>query len=290
MTTLSSAPAVAPVGTRDKAPLAAPVTLLVPIVIVFALGFVAPLADLLVLAFRDSAGDAFTLQNFAKVLADPLGIRTLLDSIAISLGVAALCAVLGFPLAYQLARTQSRFRNIYLLIVTFPLLTSAVVRTFGWQALLLRNGVVSQFLELLGVEGATTLLGTRIGVVIVLAEILLPIMTLVIYGVIRNIDPAVERAAVDLGDPPFYVWIRVTIPLAKNGIIGGFLLVFSLSLSSYVTPKLIGQSRISTLGTSVYEYAMALSDYNTASVYACILLFITLGISFVAARMLTERR
>lgn len=290
MTTLSAAQAVVPANSQGKTRLAAPAALLAPIVIVFALGFVAPLADLLVLAVRDTSGNAFTLQNFAKVLSDPLGLRTLLDSILISLGVAGLCAFLGFPLAYQLARTHSRYRNIYLLIVTFPLLTSAVVRTFGWQALLLRNGVISQFLEMLGVEGATTLLGTRIGVIIVLAEILLPIMTLVIYGVIRNIDPAIERAAVDLGDPPFYVWLRVTIPLAKNGIIGGFLLVFSLSLSSYVTPKLIGQSRISTLGTSVYEYAMALSDYNTASVYACILLFITLSISFVAARMLTERR
>ena len=165
-----------------------------------------------------------------------------------------------------------------------------MVRTFGWQALLLRNGVVSHLLETLGASGPTSLLGTQTGVVIALSEILLPIMVLVLYGVIRNVDPAVERAAVDLGDHPFIVWLRVTIPLSKHGIIGGFMLVFSLSLSSYATPKLIGQSRVSTLGTSVYEYAMTLSDYNTASVYACILLAITLAISFFAARLLTEKR
>jgi putative spermidine/putrescine transport system permease protein len=143
---------------------------------------------------------------------------------------------------------------------------------------------------MVGIENPPVLIATKLGVVIALSEIFLPFMVLTLFGVIRTIDPAIEEAAIDLGDPPFLVWWRVTIPLAKNGILGGSLLVFSLTLSSYVTPKLVGQSRVLTLATTIFEQAIVLVRYETAAAFAVVLLALTLGISILATRAMQRQK
>lgn len=267
------------------------VLLLAPAAVFFIFGFVVPLLDLLLLAFRplDNAG-SFTLDNFSRVFLDPLGRKILLDSLVISAWTTVVCLVIGFPLAYQAARGTALTRTIILMLVSFPLLTSSVVRTFGWQVLLFPNGALNTILEAIGIPDPPALIGTHPGVIVALSEIFLPFMVLTLFSVVRTIDESIEEAAIDLGDAPLMVWWRVTLPLARNGLVGGSLLVFSLAMSSYVTPKLIGQSRVLTLATTIFEQAIVLVRYPVAAAFAVVLLGITLVVSVFATRAMQMQK
>jgi putative spermidine/putrescine transport system permease protein len=288
-TTPSSEAAMAGAARRRNAILAT--ILLAPAILFFLFAFVVPLLDLLMQAFRPiGATGGFTLDNFSRVFLDPLGRKVLIDSIMLSAGTTVICLFLGFPLAYHAARSTPFMRSIILVLVSFPLLTSSVVRTFGWQVLLFPRGGLTTMLEAIGISDPPVLIGTHLGVMIALSEIFLPFMVLTLFAVIRTIDESIEEAAIDLGDPPFMVWWRVTLPLSRNGLIGGSLLVFSLAMSSYVTPKLIGQSRVLTLATTIFEQAIVLLRYPVAAAFAVVLLAITMVVSILATRAMQKQK
>jgi len=259
----------------------APTLLLTPAALIFVGLFVYPQIAML----ETSLGaPRWTLEHYARFLTDGYYLGTLARSLLLGLMVTVATLGLGLPMAYWLARLESRFAPLLLLLCTFPLWVSAVVRSFGWIVLMARNGVLSGFARESGLGGPGFQLAyTMAGVVIALAQVLLPFMVLTLYGVIRLIDPEIERAAQNLGATPLRAAMLTTLPLARQGILGGSLLVFALSISAFATPSLVGGARVQLMSTTIYEQMTELADWPFASAVSFILLVVVLSISLLYA-------
>jgi len=257
--------------------------LLAPAAAVFLLLFVGPQFRLLGASFE---APQWSLAQYSRFLGDSYYLGVLLRSLELGVLVTTVTFVLGLPLAYWLARSQSRLAPFLLLLSTFPMWISAVVRSFGWVVLLVRNGVLSEALQAVGLAGRSfQLLYTMTGVVLALAQVLLPFMVLSLYGVIRAIDPELERAAQNLGASPLQAALLTTLPLARQGILAGSLLVFALSISAFATPSLVGGARVQLMATTIYEQMTELADWPFAAAVSFILLLVVLAISLVYARL-----
>ncbi len=228
----------------------------------------------------------WALAEYTHFLGDSYYLAILGRSLLLGAVVTAVAVVLGLPLAYWLARTASRLAPFLLLLSTFPLWISAVVRSFGWVVLLGRNGMVNTALHGMGLAGPSfQLLYTLSGVAIALTQVLLPFMVLSLYGVIRGIDPELERAAQNLGAGPLRAALLTTLPLARQGIVAAALLVFALSISAFATPSLVGGARVHLMSTTIYEQMTDLADWHFAAAISFILLAVVLAISLLQARL-----
>lgn len=229
---------------------------------------------------------SWTLAHYARIARDPYWWSVFGRSLLLGGGVVLVTLVLGAPLAYRLARSPSRWAPLVLLLTTFPLWVSAVVRAFGWVVLLARGGVVSQALMALGVpRGASQLLYTLGGVLLALAQVLLPFMVLTLYGVFRSIDPDLERAAQNLGASPGAALRLVTLPLARQGIAAGCLLVLALAVGAFATPSLVGGARAQVAATAIYEQTLELLDWPFAAALSTVLLVLVLAVALLQARL-----
>ena len=262
---------------------ATPALLLGPALLLFLVLFVYPQ---LWMAGTSLEAPSWTLAHYARFLGDALYLGTLARSLTLGACVTLLTVLLGLPLAYWLARWESRLAPVLVVLSTFPLWVSAVVRSFGWIVLLGRGGVVGTLLKAIGsTERPPQLLYTMTGVVIALTQVLLPFMVLSIYGVIRSIDPEIERAAQNLGASPFKAALLTTLPLARQGILSASLLVFALSISAFATPSLVGGARVQLMSTTIYEQMAELADWHFAAAISFILLAVVLTISLVQMRI-----
>ncbi|WP_170984786.1 ABC transporter permease [Roseomonas sp. AR75] len=263
--------------------------LLAPAALLFALLFVWPQFRLLGLSFGNPA--PFGLASYERFLGDSYYLGVLANSLALGACVTVVCLVLGFPLAFLLARAETRWAGLLLLLTTFPLWVSAVVRSFAWMVLFYRGGTISRLLQGSGlVPPDFQLLGTFSGVVIALAQVLLPIMILTLYAVIRGIDRDLEHAAMSLGAAPVVALWLVTIRLARGGIMAGSLLVFSLSVSAFATPSMVGGARAHFMAVTIYEQTLELLDWPFAAAISAILLAISLAVALTYGRLLGEGR
>ena len=266
-----------------------PWALMTPALLLFFALFVLPQAGLLGYSFQpdpQSAAAGFTLENYGRFFGDPHYLSILGRTLWMGLLVTVICLVLGYPLAYWLARLETRWKTALLVLTIFPLLTSAVVRSFGWMVLLYRTGLVNQVLLGLGlVEAPLNLMYSLTGVVIAMAEVLLPFMVLTLYGVIRGIDRNLEEASMDLGAGPLTTIFNVTLPLSAGGILAGSLLVFSLAISSFVTPSLVGGPRVQLMATAINEQTVSLLNWQFAATLAAVLLVVVLALALAYSRL-----
>ena len=269
-----------------------PGLLMSPALLLLLFAFVAPLAILLAYSFYESrAGGVmiptFTLGQYIRFLGDPFYLYVLWRTVLLGIWVTAWCIVLGYPLAYILARTRSRhLRGILVTLLLVPLMTSVVVRSYGWMILLANNGLVNKTLLALGVTRTSVqLLFNTTGVVIALVAILLPYMILTLMPVIQNIPPALEEASQSLGASPWRMFWDVVIPLSLPGVGAGSILVFVLTIAAYATPRLVGGSRLLVIPIFVYDQTMALLNWPFASATSFILLALVLGLMALQGRL-----
>lgn len=261
--------------------------LLAPAALVFAVLFVWPQLGL----FLQSMPAAAPLAQYQRFLGDGYYLGVLGSSLMLGLCVTLVTLVLGFPLAFLLARAETRWAGLLLLLTSFPLWVSAVVRSFAWMVLFFRNGVASRFLQGTGlVPPDFQLIGTFSGVVVALAQVLLPIMIVTLYAVIRGIDRDLEHAAMNLGASPAVALWLVTLRLARGGVLAGSLLVFSLSVSAFATPSLVGGARAHFMAVTIYEQTLELLDWPFAAAIAAILLAISLSVALTYGRLLGDAR
>src|SRR5690554_6949649 len=165
--------------------------LAVPGLLLLALAFLWPIGRMLVLSV--SGPDGPTLVHFTRFLGDPYYLGILWRTVRLSLIITAVCAAIGFPLAYIMARVGPRLRLWLVVLVILPLMTSVVVRTFGWMVLLSRSGLVPEILRDLGLAGRSfALMKTEAAIVIGMVQVLLPFMTLSVLGVLTRIDGRLE--------------------------------------------------------------------------------------------------
>jgi ABC-type spermidine/putrescine transport system permease subunit I len=200
----------------------------------------------------------FTGDNYAK-LWELYYAALFWRTLRLSLIVTGACAVLGYPLAYFLARSRPRVTTLGLFLLIVPLMVSTVIRVFGWMVILGSEGVVNQGLRLLGV-GGVRILQTEAAVIIGLAQQNMPFMVLPIMAAIERISPSIEEAAQNLGANWGQMFARTILPLSMPGLVSGSLLVFSVSMSAFVTPALMGGRRSRMVGQQIFEEV--LTAYN----------------------------
>jgi len=214
----------------------------------FLLGlFIVPLISTFVLSLRptDPFYDplpGFSTQQYVTVFTSNYYLQALIYTARMALIVTAICAVLAFPVAWLLIHARSRaVRTLIMLIVVSPLLTSVVVRSFGWRILLSAEGPINSILQTIGLTGAPlNLLSGKLTVIVVVTHVLLPFAVVTLSTSLSKIDPALLRASSSLGASPARTFATVVLPLAIPGLISGAVLVFSLSMGIYVTPLLVG--------------------------------------------------
>jgi len=221
-----------------------------------------------------------TLDNYAKIF-DLYYVRLFARTLRLGLITTAVCVVLGYPLAYFLARARPRIQALGLFLLIMPLMVSAVIRIFGWIVILGRKGLVNQVLVALGIE-PIKLLYTEAAVVIGLVNIFMPFVVLPIMVSIERIPPSLEEAAQNLGANWYRMFRRVILPLSLPGLISGCLLVYSLSISAFVTPALMGNARERMAGQQIYDEVLVSFNWPGASSLALTLVLVTAMLMFGA--------
>ena len=274
--------AAAEMTERDAWGLSAPATALaVALTIV-------PVALLLWQAFVSPESGELTLANFADLWQSNLAVQAFWRTLRVAVITTALCVLGGYPLAVMIARAGPRAGGLFLAIVIFPLMVSVVVRAFGWMVILGPSGIVNSALQGLGlVSEPLQLVRNEIGIVIGETQLLLPYMVLSLLAVLRRGDPHVEEAALSLGANPVVTFLRVTLPTTLPGLLSGVLLVFSLAMTAFATPLILGGARTPLLTTLLYRYVFSTYDWSAAAAVAAVLG--ALALAFVTLHRLLTR-
>jgi len=268
--------------------------LIAPALLLIGVFLVLPYLNIVLMSLRPPAvgapyGAGFTLGNYGRALTDPYLLGVLGDTLLLGLTVTPICLLLGYPVAYHLARTRSRFAGVLYVLVLSPLLVGVVVRSFGWLILLSGNGVINRLLLDLGlVETGLALMNNRFGVTLALVHVFLPFMILPLVGVIQSIDPSLEQAARSLGASRLKVFRRVVLPLSWPGIQAGTILVFVLALSAYVTPVMLGGAQVKTMSVLVVQNLVDNFQWPAGAAQA--LLLTACGVAAVALYAKLTRR
>ncbi len=265
--------------------------LLLPITLVSVLGFMAPVANILVLSFQKATGSGallggFSLETWQSVLTDPYYLELVGNSIVTSLLVTVLTLIGAYPIALYVHRSRGLTRKLLLFLVVSPLLLSAVVRTYGWIAILTDQGLINHVLAALGSPAPVRLVYNQTGVLIGLTEVLMPYMILALLAGFGRLDHRAEEAALTLGARPFTVFRRVVLPLSLPGVALGSLLCFVLAVSAFITPKLLGGGRVFLLATEIYDQAIVSLDWPVAATLSGIILVIFGTALFLYTRLL----
>ena len=227
-----------------------------------------------------------TFDNYRQIAA-LYYVRLFGRTLQLSLVSTGICVVFGYPLAYVLARAQPRMQTLGLFLLIMPLMVSTVIRLFGWIVILGRKGLINEALTALGLD-PVRLLYTDTAVVIGLVNIFMPFMVLPLMAAIERIPPNLEEAAQNLGANWYQMFAKTIMPLSLPGLVSGCLLVYSLSLSAFVTPALLGSPRDRMVGQQIYDEVLVSFNWPIASALALALVLLTAGVMFFA--LLATRR
>ncbi len=229
----------------------------------------------------------FTTANYAK-LWELYYANLFFRTLRLSLAVTVVCVALGYPLAYLLARARPRIMTLGLFLLIMPLMVSTVIRVFGWVVILGNEGLVNQALRRLGAGDGVRLLHTEGAVIIGLAQQSMPFMVLPLMASIERISPSLEEAARNLGASWGQMFTRTILPLSMPGLLSGVLLVFSVSMSAFVTPALMGGRRSRMIGQQIYEEVLSAYNWPGAASLTIVLALLMLGL--VGLALWTSRR
>jgi len=189
------------------------------------------------------------------------------------------CVLLGFPLAYWIARFGGRLRNVYLVLVIIPFLTSYLIRMYAWQFILQRNGLLNSVLGTIGLGDNHAFLNTHFAVILGLTYGFLPFMVLPLYASIERMDKSLVEASYDLGHGKASTLFRVIIPAVSPGLIAGVLLVFIPAVGDFVTPELLGGVKTQMFGNTVYDQFGSGNNWPLGSAMSVLLMtLILLGV------------
>ncbi|PWC17742.1 ABC transporter permease [Brenneria corticis] len=265
--------------------------LLLPGLLALGVTFLAPLLWLMRASLSPSAfsGDdaSWTLASYQSIVLDPFYWRVAGNTLALGLGVSAAAVALSYPVALFLVRSTSRWRGVLTALAVAPLLTSMVVRTYGWMVLLGDKGVINSLLLWLSlIEFPLKLTNNALGAGIALVEILMPYAILAMLSGFGRLNRQLEEAASTLGANRWQIFYRIILPLSLPGILTAALLVFVLSISAFVTPRLMGGGRVFVLGTEIFSEATVTLNWPLAAALSFILLLLFGGIIFLYQRAL----
>ena len=281
-----SSPVASPVaGWRE------PAFLLMPGVAFLALAFFFPALQMLAQSFIASDGETtrLSLEHYAKFFVDDFYLGVAFRTFRLSILITGLCILLGFPLALIIWRSGSAVRTSLIILIVLPLMTSVVIRTFGWLVILGPGGLFSWTLQSLGlIAKPISLMHTETGIVIAMVQVLLPFLVLTLLGSLNQIPPQLGEAARVMGAGFLGTVRHVFLPLSLPGLVSGSLLVFALSISSFITPSLVGGVRLPVMAGSIYQQVTGSFDWGFGAALAVILLTVTL-LAIIPYMLLAQR-
>jgi len=278
---VSPAPRFSLIRQLRESPHAQGLALISPTLIYLLFTLVLPLLLVVVLSFmtRGPYGNIIyrvNLGNYTRLM-DTLYLRIL----GYSLLTAALTTVgtilIGYPLAYYIARTPPRQRSVYLFLILVPFWTNFIIRIYAWIMILRTEGLLNSFLLKIGfIQAPLDILYTPTAVLIGMVYEFLPFMVLPLYTSLEKIEPAQLEAAADLGARPFMAFLRVTLPLSLPGMIAGSILVFIPAMGMFVVPDLMGGAKTILVGNLIRNQFLTARDWPFGAAASMLLLILTL--------------
>lgn len=256
--------------------------LLLPTLFLMAVAFVVPLSEI--------AQWATTPELYSQFFepGDPYR-QIMVDTFALSIGVAVLTVALGYPVAYYLARTQGLYQKLLLIAILTPLWVSVLIRTYGWIVVLGRTGLVNTFLAATQLsDQPIQLLYTRFAVYVAMIQVLLPIAVLMLYSAMASINDTFVKAARSLGASPFNAFRHVFFPMTANAVVGSGILVFVLSLGFFITPALVGGPNDILISNVIQTQVNETMNWELAATLSVILL--AAGAALVALLVAVVRK
>jgi putrescine transport system permease protein len=247
--------------------------------------FLLPFALVMAIALGTNAPDSappvalgVSLENFKLLFTDDLYVAAWLSSLRIAATSTVVALLLGYPMAYAIARAAPRRRPLLLMLVILPFWTSFLIRVYAWIGLLAENGILNQFLRWTGLASDPgTILGTEWAVQLGIVYAYLPFMVLPLYAALEKLDTSLLEAAADLGAKPFAAFLTVTLPLSLPGIVAGCLMVFIPAVGEFVIPDLLGGTDTLMIGKVLWDEFFTNADWPLASAVAICLLVLLVG-------------
>jgi putrescine transport system permease protein len=247
--------------------------------------FLLPFALVLAIALGTNAPDVappvelgFSFKNFALLFSDDLYVAAWLSSLRIAATSTLIALLLGYPMAYAIARARPEWRPLLLMLVVLPFWTSFLIRIYAWMGLLAKNGLIDQFLRWSGIaDNPGSILGTEWAVHLGIVYAYLPFMVLPLYATLEKLDTSLLEAAADLGAKPLTAFLTITLPLSLPGIVAGCLLVFIPSIGEFVIPDLLGGTETLMIGKVLWDEFFTNADWPLASAVAICLLVLLVG-------------
>jgi putative spermidine/putrescine transport system permease protein len=262
--------------------------LITPLGLMLLAVFIAPVVLMLPASFRIyepgyGMRPGWTWANYTQIVTDSYFHQVLGRTMAMGLSVTAICLVLGMPLALLVARARGAARSWLTLLVIFPLTLNLVVRSFGWIALLANRGLINNALMALGLTNSPIrMMFDLTGLIVGLAHIYLPFMVMVLIASLQAMPRDVEAAAAALGTPPWRTFLLVTLPLTAPGMFAGSVLVFVLTISALVTPRLLGGPAYKVMATAIYDEFLSSLDWPSGTALAFTLTLFALAVVALA--------
>jgi putrescine transport system permease protein len=230
--------------------------------------------------------------NYTLLASDSLYLRGFLNSIGIAAETTILCLLVGYPMAYVMARAPERLQPMLVMLVVLPFWTSSLIRVYAWIGILKENGLLNGFLLHLGlIHEPLIILNTPIAVQIGMVYSYLPFLVLPLYATLQKLDWTLLEAAADLGAKPWSAFFRVTLPLSWAGTLAGAMLVFVPASGEYLIPELLGSAKLPMISTVLWTEFFANRDWPVASAIAVVLLLVlAIPLFLVQGRQATEAR
>jgi putrescine transport system permease protein len=257
------------------------VLFLIPFIIVFKISFsearmaMPPYAPLI--EWRDGVivGIKLYFSNYRFLFTDRLYASAYLYSLKVAAVSTLWCLLIGYPMAYAIARSTAAWKNLLLMLIILPFWTSFLLRVYAWIGLLKSNGVINNvLLSIHVIHEPLTLMQTDFAVYVGIVYSYLPFMILPLYANLEKHDSTLLEAAADLGARPWRAFLRVTLPLSMPGILAGCLLVFIPAVGEYVIPTLLGRTDQLMIGRVLSDEFFANRDWPVASAVAILILIL----------------
>lgn len=273
-------------GFFRRNPKVVPVVLLAPILTALAV-YLYALLSLGRISFYEFAagvwGQTLTLENYLKFFTEPLYLRYMGTTLRLSGMCAVSSLVLGYPVAYFLARLKSpRMRGLILLVIILPNFTNIVIRMLGWNILLRESGVINYVLIQLGIiEESMLLMYTELAVVLAMMHYTLPFVILSLMGYLQGIDPTLEQAAQNLGAGKWQTFIKIILPLSIPGLVVTSLLAYVNSVNAFIIPLMMGGGRVNFMSNLIYSRIIMVGNVPLGAAASVILLLTSFTIMFI---------
>ena len=267
--------------------------LAIPYIIWAALMLILPMLLILMYSFTEHGNSiisfAFTLDHYVKFFSDPDFLLVLWRSFGIAVKTTIICLLLGYPLAYFIARSTEKVQNILVLCITIPTWINMLVRTYAWIGLLSDGGLFQQLLGFLGL-GEVEILYTEFAVLLGMVYNFLPFMILQINTSLCKMDQSLLNASADLGATPVQTFWKVTFPLSLPGVINGITLVFLPAISAFFIPKLLGGGQYFLIGNLIENQFITVGEWNFGSAISIIMAAVMMLLMMLVKKLETRNQ